>query len=133
MQLHEKIKSLRRSKGWSQEQVAERLSMSASAYGSIERGETDVSFSRLQQIAKIFEIDLSSLLGKGVISFSFTGIDNTDSHNWHINSPSNQSEEFSHQLKEKDSVIAQKDREIEYLKQQIADLREMIVLLKKSE
>ncbi|OQW90833.1 MAG: hypothetical protein BWK79_18650 [Beggiatoa sp. IS2] len=130
MQLHKKIKSLRRSKGWSQEQVAERLSMSTSAYGSIERGETDVNFSRLEQLAEIFQIDLSSLLDKGV-TFNFTGTDNTDCcHNWHINSPSDESEKLLHQLKEKDLLIAQKDVEIEYLKQQNADLREMIAFLK---
>jgi len=136
MQLHEKIKSLRRSKGWSQEQIAEHLSMSASAYGSIERGETNVNFSRLEQLAEIFQMDLSSLLSKDITSSNFIGAVGTDitdcCHNWHINSPSNESEELSHQLKEKDLVIAQKDVEIEYLKQQNADLREMIALLKKT-
>lgn len=130
MQLHEKIKFMRQRMGWSQEEVAGRLSMSASAYGSIERGETDVNFSRLEQIAKIFEMDLLNLLGRDVTSLNFIGTDSTDCcHNWRINTPSSGSEELLHKLEEKDLLLAQKNIEIEYLKQQNADLREMIALL----
>lgn len=61
MTVHEKIRFLRQLKGWSQEDMAGRLNMSPNGYGSIERGETDVNLSRLEQIALIFEVRLSEL------------------------------------------------------------------------
>jgi len=61
MQVYEKIKVIRQFKGWSQEEIAHRLNMSVSGYGSIERGETDVNLSRLEKIAKVFEIELLEL------------------------------------------------------------------------
>jgi transcriptional regulator with XRE-family HTH domain len=61
MQVYEKIRLLRRLKGWSQEEIAHRLEMSVSGYGGIERGETDIPLSRLQLIAKVFEVSLPEL------------------------------------------------------------------------
>ena len=61
MQLYEKIRTIRQLKGWSQEEIAHRLDMSVSGYGSIERGDTDVNLSRLEDIAGIFEVDLAEL------------------------------------------------------------------------
>jgi len=143
MELHEKIKLIRQLKGWSQEETAERLSIAASTYGSIERGETDVNLSRLQQIAKIFEMDLLNLVAwdKGT-TFNFIGTDNTTvigtdnttdfCRNWHVNSSFHEREQLLHELEKKDLLLSQKDSEIEYLKQQNIDLREMVVLLKNS-
>lgn len=48
MSVHEKIRLVRQLKGWSQEDVANKLGMSPNGYGSIERGETDVNLSRLE-------------------------------------------------------------------------------------
>jgi transcriptional regulator with XRE-family HTH domain len=38
--------------------VAEKLDMSVNGYGDIERGETDVNLSRLEQLADLFEMTL---------------------------------------------------------------------------
>ena len=54
MELHEKIRSIRKLKGWSQEEIAAKLEMSSNGYGSIERGGTDVNLSRLISIAELF-------------------------------------------------------------------------------
>ncbi|MFI3221996.1 MAG: helix-turn-helix transcriptional regulator, partial [Methylococcaceae bacterium] len=59
---HEKIKFIRQLKGWSQEDMAEKLAMSINGYGSIERGETNVNLSRLEQIAQLFGMELSELV-----------------------------------------------------------------------
>ncbi len=61
MQLHEKIKNIRKLKNWSQEEIADKLGITASGYGSIERGDTDVNISRLKDIAELFGMDLSEL------------------------------------------------------------------------
>jgi transcriptional regulator with XRE-family HTH domain len=83
MLLHKKIRFLRLNKGWSQETMADKLSMSPNGYGSIERGETNVQVSRILQIAKLFEIEASELFqeleGKNV--FNSTGNNNTEIQN----------------------------------------------------
>lgn len=61
MSVHEKIRLVRQAKGFTQEEVADKLKMSVNGYGDIERGETDISLSRLEQIAKLFEMSLSQL------------------------------------------------------------------------
>jgi transcriptional regulator with XRE-family HTH domain len=65
MKIGEKIRSLRTVKGFSQENMAELLGISSIAYGDIERNKTDVSHSRLEQIAKALGIDLINLLSHG--------------------------------------------------------------------
>jgi len=55
------IKDLRVKHEWSQETVAQRLSISIPAFSKIETGVTDVNLSRLEQIAHIFEVDVATL------------------------------------------------------------------------
>ncbi len=73
MEVHEKIKFLRLTKDWSQEDVAMKLEMSPNGYGSIERGETDVNLSRLKQIAQLLGVVPSSLFDDGQNVFNFNG------------------------------------------------------------
>lgn len=117
MSVHEKIRLVRQLKGWSQEEVADKLEMSQNGYGSIERGETDVNLSRLEQIAALFGIKLSDLLElneKNV--FNLAGTNNNQS-NWHIGSPSPEYLQLKAELEKQQLINEQKDREIEYLKQ----------------
>lgn len=125
MQLNEKLRFVRHIKKWSQEEMAHRLNMSPSAYGSVERGETKLSLQRLEEIAKVFEVKLSDLIGdlneKSI--FNNFGGTNSNCHVWY-NNPS------SEQLLELQNALKQAHLEIDYLKQQNADLREMVNLLK---
>jgi transcriptional regulator with XRE-family HTH domain len=57
-----KIKHLRELRNLTQSYVAEQLSLSLSGYSKIESGQTDVSFSKIQQIAEILKTDLSTIL-----------------------------------------------------------------------
>jgi transcriptional regulator with XRE-family HTH domain len=59
MELSEKIKELRKKRDWSQEIVANKLNISLNSYGALERGETDIKLSRVEELAKIFEVDIS--------------------------------------------------------------------------
>jgi transcriptional regulator with XRE-family HTH domain len=122
MPAHEKIRFLRQAKGWTQEEVADKLKMSQNAYGSIERGETDVNLSRLEQIAGLYDIKSSELLGldeKAV--FNQSGTKNKNTQNYHVTG--SQSADYL-QLKielEKQLILNNtKDREIELLKEVIA-------------
>ncbi len=45
MIVHKKMRDLRKSKHWTQEDMAEKLEMSTNGYGDIERGKTDVTLS----------------------------------------------------------------------------------------
>jgi XRE family transcriptional regulator, regulator of sulfur utilization len=59
MNIGDKIRQIRISKGLSQENIAETLKISTSAYGDIERNKTEITVKRLISISKIFGVDPS--------------------------------------------------------------------------
>ncbi len=61
-QVGKNIRMIRHQNGWSQEKVAARLGISIPALSKIETGVTDVNLSRLEQIASIFEVNVTNLL-----------------------------------------------------------------------
>ncbi|MCC8407341.1 helix-turn-helix domain-containing protein [Mucilaginibacter sp. UR6-1] len=60
------IRILRHQRGWSQEDVANRLGISIPAFSKIETGVTDINLSRLEQIANIFEVAVVYLLANDI-------------------------------------------------------------------
>ena len=60
--LGDKIRYFRNVKGWSQEEMADKLNLSLPAYSKIERNITDVGFKRLTQISKVYGITVVDLL-----------------------------------------------------------------------
>lgn len=58
----EKIRLQRLQRGLSQENMADLLNLSTTAYGDIERGKTDLTLSRLTQIAQVLDVALLTLL-----------------------------------------------------------------------
>lgn len=61
MHIGEKIKKVRELKNYTQEYMAEQLQISQSQYIRIESGESDLLYSRLEQIAKILETSISEI------------------------------------------------------------------------
>lgn len=122
MPAHEKIRFLRQAKGWTQEEVADKLKMSQNAYGSIERGETDVNLSRLEQIAGLYDIKSSELLGldeKNIFNQRFT----KNKHIQNYCATGSQSADYLQlkvELEKQQLLNSTKDREIELLKEVIA-------------
>lgn len=119
MKVHEKIRSLREAKNWSQEDMAAKLNMSINGYSKIERGETKAHIPKLEQIADVFDVDLIELIpldGKNVFLFS-----NNNGDGCHIfNSETEvvfENEKLQLMLELKDKELAMKDREIGYLKE----------------
>lgn len=51
MKINEALKNIRKSKGYSQEQVADYIGIDTTNYGRIERGRSSISFDRLVQLA----------------------------------------------------------------------------------
>lgn len=58
----EKIRLQRLQRGLSQENMADLLGLSTTAYGDIERGKTDLTLSRLTQIATVLAVSPLALL-----------------------------------------------------------------------
>jgi transcriptional regulator with XRE-family HTH domain len=56
-----RIRSLRKSKGWSQEKLAEQADLNASYVGKIERGEKNTTFKSLEKVASALGISMIEL------------------------------------------------------------------------
>ncbi len=56
------IKKFRELKNITREQIADELELSASGYSKIERGEIELSVTRLLQIANVLEIDVAKIM-----------------------------------------------------------------------
>ena len=62
MTIYKAIKFLRIFHDWSQEEISCKLNISQNAYGSIERGDTNINLSRLEEIANLFDMTLSEFV-----------------------------------------------------------------------
>jgi transcriptional regulator with XRE-family HTH domain len=62
MTVGKKIKQLRELRDYTQAHMAQQLNLSLGGYGKIERDETDISMSRLNQIAEILETTVPNIL-----------------------------------------------------------------------
>ncbi len=63
MKISATIRQIRQQRGYSQEAMADSLGLSTTAYGDIERGKTDLTLSRLAQIAEVLAVTPLALLG----------------------------------------------------------------------
>lgn len=119
----ERIKFFRNLKGWTQEDMAEMLKMSVTGYGNIERGDTNVSLLKLEEVAKVLGVELQELFassGKVLINFGEKFNNNSTDYQI-INSKNNLELEL---------VIEQQNKEITLLQKRVEDLEEIIRLLK---
>jgi transcriptional regulator with XRE-family HTH domain len=130
MKVHEKIRLIRESKNWSQEDMAEKLNMSLNGYAKIERGETKSFNPKLGQIAEKLDVDLMELMptDKHICLISGDNTNNGDGHNINFGS----SIELAFEIQKLQLINTHKDETIEHLKQDIARLTEMLELYKKS-
>ncbi|CAH0994184.1 hypothetical protein EMA8858_00292 [Emticicia aquatica] len=62
MNIGEKIRQIRLAKGYSQENLADMLGISTTAYGDIERNKTELTIVRATEVAKILNIGIVDLL-----------------------------------------------------------------------
>ncbi|TAF99290.1 MAG: XRE family transcriptional regulator [Cytophagia bacterium] len=62
MKIGDKIKKFREYRGFKQEVLAEKLQMTQAGYSRLERGEVDIPFSRLEQLAKVLDVPLRDLV-----------------------------------------------------------------------
>jgi len=128
MKIHEKLKIIRMFKGYSQEEMAEKLSYSLSGYTKIERGETDLSVNKLENIAELMGIDLQKLLGMNEGNVFNVAENCTHSNLARVILLSET--QCAHELEKAHLLLQERDKEIENLKQQIEQLKEINDLLK---
>ncbi|MFN3850086.1 MAG: helix-turn-helix domain-containing protein [Spirosomataceae bacterium] len=72
----EKIRLTRIQKGLSQENMADMLSLSTTAYGDIERNKTELTILRLLRIAQVLDMDFKDLLGIESKNDAFLNLEN---------------------------------------------------------
>lgn len=75
MTLGDKIRTFRVIKGYTQEVMSDNLGISPTAYAKIERDETDIPYSRLEQIAKTLETKVEDIVSfdKNIIFHNYSG------------------------------------------------------------
>lgn len=93
-----KIRLLRHQKGWSQQDVAKKLEISIPAFSKMETGITDLNLSRINQIAKLFNLTAVQLL-------SFSEKD-------HVNDCVNEITSIQQKLKEREEEIIQLQKKV---------------------
>jgi transcriptional regulator with XRE-family HTH domain len=105
------IRNFRELKGLTREQMAHDLNLSVSAYGNIERNQTDLKISRIQQIAEILGVEMSQIL-----NFDASQVFNIE-HNDVFNTGANSKTEYhSHPDEYKDKYIKKLEEENEQMK-----------------
>ncbi len=67
--VYKNIKKIRELKNLTREYVADELKMSTSGYGKIERGEVDLTISKLVKIAKVLGVSLEFIFKFDVATF----------------------------------------------------------------
>lgn len=57
-----KIRLLRHQNGWTQEDAAERLGLSVPAFSKMETGKSEITLSRLEQLARLFNLSVVQMM-----------------------------------------------------------------------
>ena len=116
MSVAEQIKIRREANNWTQEDMAHRLHMSTNNYAKLERGETNLSLHRLEQIASVFNIDIVELISSGEKNVMFLMNDNNTNYYGSSEKQILENEKLKLIIIHKDEMLTQKDNEIKALK-----------------
>ncbi|ULJ60947.1 helix-turn-helix domain-containing protein [Wielerella bovis] len=130
MKINEKIRRIREINNISQETMAEKLGLSPSTYSKMERGLTNITLQRLEEIAQIFQMNVTELLESN--SQIVCLISENHSSNYY-GTPAEMTAELENlrlKLQHKDEMIVKQNELIEQQKRELATLHEIISLLK---
>ncbi len=122
MQIHEKLKIMRLCKDWSQEEMAEKLGYSANGYAKIERGETDIKVDNLEKIAEVLGVELQQLLNLSEKNI-FNIIDSSSPQGSNSCNIYLTETQCVHELEKARLLLQERDKEIAYLKELVALLK----------
>lgn len=124
MDIGDKIRKVRELKGFKQEYVANKLGMSVTAYGNIERNDSSLTFERLEQIAEILEVTVQDILNipEQLNIHSISNSNNVGFHHvFNDNRVCTEGEVEAYR-----QSIAHLEKEIEYMRQQNLQLLELL-------
>ena len=114
-------------KGKTQEEVAEKLNLTAQAYGRMERGETSINTERLEKIAEALEVSVEDIYRFDDRKFMISGNNNNGEANENgvqFNLNIYESDKAIDVLKE---TISNQQEEIKYLHKQIEKLTDLLL------
>lgn len=114
-----KIRQLRELRGFSQEYMASRLSLSQRQYSKIERNEVKIDWNKIVQISDILEITPFNL-----VAFDDTLIFNNNSTSEKLNYPKKLIEQY-------EKIIEQYERRIEQLEEENSFFKSIFIKNKK--
>ncbi len=127
MRLHKKIALIRHQKGLKQKEMAKKVNMTTDGYAKLERGERQLKIPRLEQIAAALEMELKDFLEVDE-KMVFKGPFHDESCQNNYVSPT---KEMTQELETSRLLIEQQQREIELLREQVGQLKEIIELMRK--
>jgi transcriptional regulator with XRE-family HTH domain len=120
MNIGQNIKKIRELKDLKQEAVAHSLGLSVTAYGDIERGKADLNFKRLHEIADVLEVDPETILDFDR-AINVSNVNNNDNGIVFL---------IRGQINQVDKALYEKmlkDKDIAFLKEQVAKLTDALV------
>ena len=126
MSVNEKIRTIRETRNWSQEDMAEKMNMSKNGYAKIERGETKLNL----QIANIFNIDVLELIKNDDKNVLFFMNDHNTNYYGSNENLTSEIDLLKLTISHKDELLKQRDLVIEQKDSEISALKEIISLLK---
>lgn len=130
MSVNDKIRTIRETRNWSQEDMAEKMNMSKNGYAKIERGETKFNLHKLEQIANIFNIDVLELIKNDDKNVLFFMNDHNTNYYGSNENLTSEIDLLKLTISHKDELLKQRDLVIEQKDSEISALKEIISLLK---
>lgn len=116
MELGKKLRTLRAERGFTQEKMADLLSIPQASYSNLENNKGRIDLKTIQKIAEIYEMDVIDVLKEKELSFNQKNIKG-DNNDLVVNQLSDKLiEQYEIRLKEKDVVIADLKQLIKELK-----------------
>ena len=123
MLIGNKLRTLRTSKGFSTQDVAEKLGTSVSTYGRYERNETFPDIKFIENVASLYEMQIADLLTDDKVALNFQQQGGTYNNGYIFNQLSEKLvENLEKRIEDKDFIIEGKNLIIEQLQNKIKQL-----------
>lgn len=126
MNIGDKIRKVRELKGYKQEYVADKLGLSVTAYGNIERNDASLTFDRLEEIANVLEVTVQDILNipeqfnvHSIVNSQQIGFNHYDNYTDNRTQAENEIEAYK-------VALENLQKEVEYLRQQNSMLLEIV-------
>lgn len=108
--------------------MAEKLEISKNGYAKLERGAVKINVEHIKKILSSFDIEITELFKERDFNVQLIGVNSHHSHqivngnnNHQITSSDKEVEKLALIIAHKDELLALKDKEIELLRQLLAD------------